>query len=213
MWENKDNALDATYNADHIWFDGIGGQHTQKPANIRKWEDSKVYKLIEKQFPKVKADKMLADLSIIALEWAKSYVRQRQTFKMNTKGENMAPLAFQSDPEGIYIPRPRSAASQHRTRSPRRTRSRHGHRRIPGKDRGLSGTHEHGQNGPWLRNAFTPACDSCTPTRIEVQKATRNSHLLEWRPSTHCRLHLSSRPRAVQLLLLIKIIGIKIIFP
>jgi hypothetical protein len=24
MWESKDNALDATYNADHIWFDGIG---------------------------------------------------------------------------------------------------------------------------------------------------------------------------------------------
>jgi hypothetical protein len=102
MWESKDNALDATYNADHIWFDGIGGQHTQKPADIRKWEDSKVYKLIEKQFPKVKADKMLSDLSSIALEWAKSYVRQRQTFKLNTKGENMAPLAFQSDPEGIY---------------------------------------------------------------------------------------------------------------
>jgi hypothetical protein len=102
MWEGKDNALDATYNADHIWFDGIGGQHTQKPADIRKWEDSKVYKLIEKHFPKVKADKMLADLSSIALEWSKSYVRQRQMFKMNTKGENMAPLAFQSDPDGIY---------------------------------------------------------------------------------------------------------------
>jgi hypothetical protein len=102
MWETKDNALDATYNADHIWFDGIGGQHTQKPADIRKWEDSKVHKLIEKHFPKVKADKMLADLSSIALEWAKHYVRQRQTFKVNTKGENMAPLAFQSDPDGTY---------------------------------------------------------------------------------------------------------------
>ncbi len=102
MWESKDNALDATYNAYHIWFDEIGGQHTQKPADIRKWEDSKVYKLIENKFPKVKADKMLSDLSSIALEWAKSYVRQRQTFKLNTKGENMAPLAFQSDSEGIY---------------------------------------------------------------------------------------------------------------
>ena len=39
---------------------------------------------------------MLADLSSIALEWAKNYVRQRQTFKLNTKGENMAPLAFQN---------------------------------------------------------------------------------------------------------------------
>ena len=102
MWESKDNALDATYNADHLWFDGIGGQHTQKPADIRKWEDSKVYKLVEKHFPKVKADKMLADLSSIALEWTKNFVRQRQTFKMNTKGENLAPLAFQSDPDGTY---------------------------------------------------------------------------------------------------------------
>ena len=102
MWESKDNALDATYNAEHLWFDGIGGQHTQKPIDIRKWEESKVHKLIEKHFPKVKADKMLADLSSIALEWAKNYVRQRQTFKVNAKGENMAPLAFQSDPDGTY---------------------------------------------------------------------------------------------------------------
>ncbi len=94
--------MDATYNAEHLWFDGIGGQHTQKPADIRKWEDSKVHKLIEKHFPKVKADKMLADLSSIALEWAKSYVGQRQTFKVNSKGGNMAPLAFQSDPDGTY---------------------------------------------------------------------------------------------------------------
>ena len=103
MWESKDNALDATYNADHLWFDGIGGLHTQKPVDIRKWEESKCHKLIEKHFPKVKADKMLADLSSIALEWAKNFVRQRQTFKLNTKGENMAPLAFQSDPDGTYI--------------------------------------------------------------------------------------------------------------
>ncbi len=45
---------------------------------------------------------MLTDLSSIALEWAKSYVRQRQTFKLNTKGENVAPLAFQHDPDGTY---------------------------------------------------------------------------------------------------------------
>jgi hypothetical protein len=45
---------------------------------------------------------MLADLSSIALEWAKTYVRQRQTFKLNTKGENMAPLAFQHDPDCTY---------------------------------------------------------------------------------------------------------------
>jgi hypothetical protein len=45
---------------------------------------------------------MLTDLSSVALEWAKNYVRQRQTFKLNTKGENMAPLAFQHDPDGTY---------------------------------------------------------------------------------------------------------------
>jgi hypothetical protein len=45
---------------------------------------------------------MLTDLSSIALEWAKNYVRQRQTFKLNTKGENMAPLAFQHDPDGTH---------------------------------------------------------------------------------------------------------------
>ncbi len=61
-----------------------------------------MHKLIEKHFPKVKADKMLADLSSIALEWVKSYVSQRQTFKLNTKGGNVAPLAFQSDPDGTY---------------------------------------------------------------------------------------------------------------
>jgi len=102
MWESKDNCIDVNYNTDHVWFDGINGQHIQKPADIRKWEESKCYKLIEKHFPRVKADKMLADLSSIALEWAKNYVRQRQTFKLNTKGENMAPLAFQHDPDGTY---------------------------------------------------------------------------------------------------------------
>jgi hypothetical protein len=91
------------YNTDHIWFDGINGLPVQKPAEIRKWEESKCHKLVEKTFPRVKADKMLTDLSSIALEWAKTYVRQRQTFKLNTKGENMAPLAFQQDPDGTYL--------------------------------------------------------------------------------------------------------------
>jgi hypothetical protein len=77
MWESKDNCIDVNYNTDHVWFDGINGQHIQKPADIRKWEESKCYKLIEKYFPRVKADKMLADLSSIPLEWAKNYVRQR----------------------------------------------------------------------------------------------------------------------------------------
>jgi hypothetical protein len=96
--ESKAESIDVNYNLEHVWFDGINGQHVQKPVDIRKWEESKVYKLIEKNFPRVKADKMLTDLSSIALEWAKNYVRQRQTFKLNTKGENMAPLAFQHDP-------------------------------------------------------------------------------------------------------------------
>jgi hypothetical protein len=102
MWESKAESIDVNYNLEHLWFDGVNGQHVQKPAEIRKWEESKVYKLIERHFPRVKADKMLTDLSSIALEWAKSYVRQRQTFKLNTKGENMAPLAFQHDPDGTF---------------------------------------------------------------------------------------------------------------
>jgi hypothetical protein len=104
MWESKAESIDVNYNLEHVWFDGINGQHVQKPVDIRKWEESKVYKLIEKNFPRVKADKMLTDLSSIALEWAKNYVRQRQTFKLNTKGENMAPLAFQHDPDGTHHP-------------------------------------------------------------------------------------------------------------
>ena len=103
MWESKDQTLDVNYNTDHIWFDGINGLPVQKPVEIRKWEESKCHKLVEKTFPRVKADKMLTDLSSIALEWAKTYVRQRQTFKLNTKGENMAPLAFQQDPDGTYL--------------------------------------------------------------------------------------------------------------
>jgi hypothetical protein len=103
MWESKDQTLDVNYNTDHVWFDGINGQHVQKPIDIRKWEESKCHKLVEKHFPRVKADKTLTDLSSIALEWAKTYVRQRQTFKLNTKGENMAPLAFQQDPDGTYL--------------------------------------------------------------------------------------------------------------
>ena len=72
MWESKDNCIDVNYNTEHVWFEGINGQHIQKPADIRKWEESKCHKLIEKHFPRVKADKMLADLSSIALEWAKN---------------------------------------------------------------------------------------------------------------------------------------------
>ena len=135
MWESKDNALDATYNADHIWFDGIGGQHTQKPADIRKWEDSKVYKLVEKHFPKVQADKMLADLSSIALEWAKNYVRQRQTFKMNQRGKH-GTSRFPKRPSW-HLPGSRCVTSKSRSRCPRRRRKLIGHRRVCRLDRGL----------------------------------------------------------------------------
>jgi hypothetical protein len=107
MWESKAESIDVNYNLEHVWFDGINGQHVQKPADIRKWEESKVYKLIERHFPRVKADKMLTDISSIALEWAKNYVHQRQTFKLNTKGgETMAPLAFQHDSDGTVQPHP-----------------------------------------------------------------------------------------------------------
>ena len=102
MWELKAESIDVNYNLEHLWFDGINGQHVQKPVDIRKWEEGKTHKLVEKHFPRIKADKMLSDLSSIALEWSKNYVRQRQTFKLNSKGENMAPLAFQLDPDGTY---------------------------------------------------------------------------------------------------------------
>ncbi len=82
MWESKAESIDVNYSLEHLWFDGVNGQHVQKPAGSREWEESKVYKLIERHFPRVKADKILTDLSSIALEWAKSYVRQRQTFKL-----------------------------------------------------------------------------------------------------------------------------------
>jgi hypothetical protein len=102
MWESKSESIDVNYNIEHLCFDGINGQHVQKPAEIRKWEEGKCHKLVEKHFPREKADKMLSDLSSIALEWAKNYVSQRQTFKLNSKGENMVPLAFQLDPDGTY---------------------------------------------------------------------------------------------------------------
>ena len=102
MWESKAESIDINYNLEHLWFDGINGQHVLKPTDIRKWEEGKTHKLVEKHFPRIKAEKMLSDLSSIALEWAKNYVRQRQTFKLNTKGENLAPLAFQHDPDGTW---------------------------------------------------------------------------------------------------------------
>jgi hypothetical protein len=174
MWESKDNALDATYNADHLWFDGIGGQHTQKPADIRKWEDSKVHKLIEKQFPKVKADKMLADLSSIALEWAKSYVRQRQTFKMNTKGENMAPLAFQSDPDGLY----HDLAVQLRNAALETTEeSKSGMAIVESLDK-MDGSPERTGTTKTARGSEPPSFPPATPARLEEIKFKRQQEII-----------------------------------
>ena len=36
MWESKAESIDVNYNLEHVWFDGINGQHVQKPADIRK---------------------------------------------------------------------------------------------------------------------------------------------------------------------------------
>ena len=176
MWESKDNALDATYNADHIWFDGIGGHHTQKPADIRKWEDSKVYKLIEKHFPKVKADKMLSDLSSIALEWAKSYVRQRQTFKMNTKGENMAPLAFQSDPDGTYL----ELAVQLRNFGATAQDEEGGSMAIVESADTAEGSPERTKTAkPPARSLDTPFAPSETPARMEELKFKKQQEVID----------------------------------
>ena len=105
MWESKEQAIDVNYNADELWFVGVYGQPVVKPLEIRKWEDnSKCFKLLDKTYPRVKADQMLRDLSLIALTYSKHAVQQRLTFKANTKGENYAPVVFQHDPDGELIP-------------------------------------------------------------------------------------------------------------
>ena len=45
MWESKAESIDVNYNLEHVWFDGINGQHVQKPIDIRKWEEGKCHKL------------------------------------------------------------------------------------------------------------------------------------------------------------------------
>ena len=75
-----------------------------KPLEIRKWEENtKFFKLLDKTYPRQKADRMLQDLSLIALTYSKQAVQQRLTFKPNHKGENSAPVVFQYDPEGDLI--------------------------------------------------------------------------------------------------------------
>ena len=51
----------------------------------------------------MKADRMLKDLSLIALTYSKLAGQQRLTFKPNPKGENSAPVVFQHDPNGDLV--------------------------------------------------------------------------------------------------------------
>ncbi len=104
MWESKEQAIDVNYNADELRFVGVYGQPVAKPAEIRKWEEnSKFFKLLDKTYPRMKADRILKDLSLIALTYSKQAVQQRLTFKPNPKGENSAPVVFQYDPDGELL--------------------------------------------------------------------------------------------------------------
>ncbi len=72
MWESKEQAIDVNYNADELRFVGVYGQPVAKPNEIRKWEEnSKFFKILDKTYPRVKADQMLRDLSLIALTCSK----------------------------------------------------------------------------------------------------------------------------------------------
>ena len=103
MWTDKDQTLDITHNPEELWFPGIFGRPVSKPPAITKWENSpKLYQVIDKTFPRSKASAVLSDLGIIALENAKTAVRQRQTFRATNKAENVAPLTFEFDPDGHY---------------------------------------------------------------------------------------------------------------
>jgi hypothetical protein len=104
MWESKEQAIDVNFNSDELWFVGVYGQAVAKPTEIRKWEEnSKFFKLLDKSYPRIKADRMLKDLSLIALAYSMLAVQQRLTFKPNPKGENSAPVAFQHDPNGELL--------------------------------------------------------------------------------------------------------------
>ena len=93
-----------SYNADELWFKGVYGQPVNKPLEIRKWEENtKFFKLLDKTYPRSKADRVLQDLSLIALTFSKQAVQQRLTFKPNAKGGNSAPVVFQYDKEGEYL--------------------------------------------------------------------------------------------------------------
>ena len=104
MWESKDQTLDINYNVAELWFIGVYGQPVPKPIDVKKWEEGKCYLLLDKNIPRLKADRMLQDLSHIALKYAQSAVHQRLTLKPNAKGENRAPVVFQYDSGGDYLP-------------------------------------------------------------------------------------------------------------
>jgi hypothetical protein len=104
MWESKEQAIDVNYNADELWFVGVYGLPVAKPAEIRKWEESsKFFKLLDKTYPRLKADRMLKDLSLIARTYSKHAVQQRLTFKPNPKGENSAPVVLQHETDGELL--------------------------------------------------------------------------------------------------------------
>ena len=101
MWENSRDKLHI--DAEELWFPGVYGQPVPKPLDIKKWEEGKCYLLLDKTVPRLKADRMLQDLSCIALKHAQSSVQQRLTLRPNSRGENRAPIVFQYDKEGEYL--------------------------------------------------------------------------------------------------------------
>ena len=103
MWESKEQTLDINYSVDELWFPGVYGQPVPKPIDIKKWEEGKCYLLLGKTIPRLKADRMLMDLSQIALKYAQHAVQQRLVLKPTSKGENRAPVVFQYDSGGDYL--------------------------------------------------------------------------------------------------------------
>jgi hypothetical protein len=88
--------LDINYNVAELWFLGVYGVPVPKPLDIKKWEEGKCYLLLDKNIPRLKADRMLQNLSQIALKYAQGAVHQRLTLKPNSKG-------FQYDSGGDYL--------------------------------------------------------------------------------------------------------------
>jgi hypothetical protein len=96
--------LDINYNVAELWFLGVYSVSVSKPLDIKKWEEGKCYLLLDKNIPRLKADRMLQDLLQIALKYVQGAVHQRLTLKPNSKGENRAPVVFQYDSGGDYLP-------------------------------------------------------------------------------------------------------------